>query len=179
MSMNGMRDKEGVVDINLVNLALQLSWKTYCLDNTIVLWPSRQLLSLFLLTDNSGKFEQWACISQVYLARLFTDVQNKVTRGERSVLEVNLRATGVMSLVRDVFENAPISHIRHSKRHQMRPFPNAVQEKTYNNNPPIVIGTNVVKMIQANVASQHVLFHFVKRPGVPERSKCDLLKTGI
>ena len=36
-----------------------------------------------------------------------------------------------------------------------------------------------VKMIQANLVSQHVLFHLVRKPDVPERSKCDVLKTGI
>ena len=54
----GQIDKDAFVGINLVFHSLLKSRRNSHPDNTIVLFPTRQLLSLFLLTDNSGDFEQ-------------------------------------------------------------------------------------------------------------------------
>ena len=61
----------------------------------------------------------------------------------------------------------------------MRLFIKAVREKTYNTIPPRVCGTNVARMIQADLVSRHVVYHFVQSADLPNRTKDDLLKSGI
>ena len=66
----GQIDKEGFVAIRVVELCLPQACNNSCSDkdNDGVQWPTRQLLPLFLLIDNSGNFEEWVGISPVYLA---------------------------------------------------------------------------------------------------------------
>ena len=110
---------------------------------------------MFLLADNSGDFEQWACISHVYWARFFDKVHKDIAQGELSVFEISLRATGVPASVRELlFDYATVTHVRNRKRHVVRPFHKAMSENTYNNHlAPMICGTNVDRMIQADLAS--------------------------
>ena len=98
----GQIDKDAFVGINFLLHVLQMSWKNTTPDNSTVLYPTRQLLSLFLLTEKSGDFEQRACISHVYWAHFFDKVHKDIAQGERSVFEISLRATGVPALVREI-----------------------------------------------------------------------------
>ena len=87
-------------------------------------------------------------------ARLSHNIHAEVAKGDRSVLDVFLRATDVQPLVRIMlFENAWVTHVRNKKRHTLRPFHRAMQEKRYNLNPVVVCGINVDRMIQAKLVS--------------------------
>ena len=65
------------------------------------------------------------------------------------MLDVYLRESDVQPLVRTMlFEDSWVTHLRNKKRHTIRPFHRAIQEKRYNLNPVMVCGLNVEKMIQ-------------------------------
>ena len=96
------------------------------------------------------------------------------------MLEVSLRATNVQPLVRNMlFGNASVTHVRNRRRHASRPFNKAIHEKTYNNTPTVICGTNADRMIQAGLVSQQVCYHVVLDADVPPRTHEDGLGTGI
>ena len=96
------------------------------------------------------------------------------------MLEVNLREPDVQPLVREMlFEMSWITHLRHKKRHLLRPFGRAIQEKRLNLNPIMVCGLNVEKMIQEKLVSSHVVYHFVHEADAPPRTSDDIRHTGI
>ena len=136
----GQIDKDAFVPVKFLVNMLQVCWRNSSSDNSTILYPTRHLLSLLLLMDNSGDFEQWACASPVYWALFFHNVHNHIAKGDRSVLEVSLRATSVPTLVRNMlFEDASVTHVRNRRRHASRPFHKAIQEKTYNNTPTVIL----------------------------------------
>ena len=58
----GMIDKDAFIPVRFLASKLQTCWNDSSSDYSIILYPTKDLLSLFLLTDNSGDFEQWAGI---------------------------------------------------------------------------------------------------------------------
>ena len=89
----------------------------------IFLLPTRALLSLCLLVDNSGNSEQWASVSPIRWVQFFHKVHSDIACGERSVLDVSLRQPDVQPLVRTMlFEESWITHLRNKKRHTILPF---------------------------------------------------------
>ena len=51
--------------------------------------------------------------------------------------------------------------------------------RTHHNIAPMICGTNVDRMIQADLVSQHVCDHCVHKADVAKRTKDDFLKSGI
>ena len=115
----GMIDKEGFVRIQFLEHQLQVCWEKASADKADfdILRPTRELLAFFLLIDNSGDFEQWASIPPLKWGLFFNQVHIQITKGERSVLDVNLREPDVPLLVRDLFEVAWVTFIRNKRRH--------------------------------------------------------------
>ena len=175
-----MIDKDAFIPVRFLASKLQTCWNDSSSDHSIILYPTKHHLSLFLLTDISGDFEQWAGISPIHWARFFHRVQKYVAKGERSVLSVSLRESNVQPLVRTmVFEHASVTHVRNKRRHASRPLHEAIQEKTYNIHPTVICGMNVGGMIQSVLVPQHMCFHFVREADVPPRTHEDVLRTGI
>ena len=96
------------------------------------------------------------------------------------MLDVNLREPDVQPLVREMlFDMSWVTHLRNKKRHCLRPFGRAIQEKRHKFNPIMVCGLNVEKMIQEKLVSSHVVYHFVHEADAPSRTTDDILHTGI
>ena len=78
----GKIDKEGFIPIKFVVYMLGSCWEKQLyekLDSNIP-FPTRALLSLCLLVDNSGDFEQWASISSVRWAQFFHRVHADIAK---------------------------------------------------------------------------------------------------
>ena len=167
----GMIDKDAFIPVRLLVSKLQNCWNASSSDHSTILYPTKHHLSLFLLTDISGDFEQWAGISPIHWACFFQRVHKYVAKGERSVLSVSLRESNVQPLVRTMlFEHASVTHVRNNRRHASRFVHKAIQEKTYNHNPTVICGTNVGRMIQSGLVPQHMCNHFVLEADVPPRT---------
>lgn len=78
----GMIDKDAFIPVRLLFSKLQACWNASSSDHSTILYPTKHLLSLILLTDNSGDFEQWAGISPIFWARIFHRVHKYVVKGE-------------------------------------------------------------------------------------------------
>ena len=121
----GKIDNEAFIPVGCLVHMLQVCWENQSSKNSEfnILFPARPLLSLFLLVDNSDDFEQWACISPMNWAWFVHNIHVEVAKGDRSVLDVFLRATDVQPLVRTmIFENAWVTHVRNKKRHTILLF---------------------------------------------------------
>ena len=145
LRMNGIfvRLTEGFIPIKfLVYMLTKCCKQQFSEDsNSDILFSTRALLSLCLLVDNSGDFEQWASISPIKWALFFNKVHSDIAKGDRSVLDVYLREANVQPLVRTMlFDVSCVTHLRNKKRHVFRPFSGAIQEKRYNLQPVMVCG---------------------------------------
>ena len=111
----GKIDKEGFIPIKFVAYLLCSCWDKQSAEKADfnILYPSRELFALCLLVDNSGDFEQWASIPPIRWGQFFQQVHTDISKGDRSVLDVNLREPNVQPLVRErLFDMSCVTHLR-------------------------------------------------------------------
>ena len=126
----GKIDKEGFIPIKFVVYLLGSCWEKQSAEQADfnVLLPNRELLALCLLVENSGDFEQWASIPPIRWGQFFYRIHVDIAKGNRSVLDVNLREPDVQPLVREMlFDMSWVTHLRNKKRHCLRLFGRAIQ----------------------------------------------------